>query len=96
MSNDDPANACFLHDQRDWPGRAPRNGSYPPSLRKKAISWRSPVALQLGPPAEAASSLLAVELFERDYASLWIGVKVHLLAVLDAFAFIDRHRRRVR
>jgi hypothetical protein len=31
--------------------------------------------------------LLVIELFESDYASLWIGVKVHLLAVLDAFAF---------
>jgi hypothetical protein len=30
--------------------------------------------------------LLVIELFESDCASLWIGVKVHLLAVL-AFAF---------
>ena len=30
--------------------------------------------------------LLVIELFGRDYAGLWIGVKVHLLAVLDAFA----------
>jgi hypothetical protein len=27
-----------------------------------------------------------VELFEGDYAGLWIDVKFHLLAVLDAFA----------
>jgi hypothetical protein len=45
---------------------------------------------------EAASLALSDRAFESDYASLWIGVKVHLLAVLDAFAFIDRHRRRVR
>jgi hypothetical protein len=32
-------------------------------------------------------TLLVVELFGRDYAGLRIGVKVHLLAVLDAFAF---------
>ena len=32
-------------------------------------------------------SLLVVELFGRDCAGLRIGVKAHLLAVLDAFAF---------
>ena len=31
--------------------------------------------------------LLVIELFKRDFANLWIGVKIHLLAVLDAFAF---------
>jgi len=35
----------------------------------------------------AAFSLLVTELFERDDAGLWIGAKIHLLAVLDAFAF---------
>jgi hypothetical protein len=30
---------------------------------------------------------LAINLFKRDYAGLWIGVKLHLLTVLDAFAF---------
>jgi hypothetical protein len=39
------------------------------------------------PPTEAALSLLVVELFGRDYTGLRIGVEVHLLAVLDAFAF---------
>jgi hypothetical protein len=28
-----------------------------------------------------------IDLFKRDHAGLWIGVKVHLLTVLDAFAF---------
>jgi hypothetical protein len=28
-----------------------------------------------------------IDLFKRDYAGLGVGVKVHLLTVLDAFAF---------
>jgi hypothetical protein len=33
--------------------------------------------------------LLVIELFESDYANLWIGAKVRLPAVLDAFAFLS-------
>jgi hypothetical protein len=60
------------------------------SLRRRLTTPRlwSYVAVDMIREAatKAASLLLVVELFGRDYASLWIGVKFHLLDVLDAFA----------
>src|SRR4029450_628964 len=57
---------------------------------RQSADFASPDRSRIYPTSTEAAFLpvsLLIELFGRDYASLRIGVKVHLLAVLDAFAF---------